>query len=248
MSEKWGAIGSSIWRSRRFRPLDDFCRSAYLYLHANDHRLSIGLYHLPVLFMADDMNRDPADCRAALDHLVEARLIDYDPETNLLRVRNWEYRNAPSGPKDAIGRITKNFDKSPEHLFTLAAFVAFAQNILHKAYGIAEAGDGWATTEIRAKMESMIEMRMERWAIQRPALLQAAFNLADVDPGDRVFASLWYRVSPTQSAPYRLGMATKDKEKDKEKEKEKEKDKTHRSTPEMDDIVHGLRQRAGRLG
>jgi hypothetical protein len=207
VSDPWGVISASIWRSKKFRPLNPIDRLIYLYAHTSPHRNQLGLYRLPIVFVADDLDLPPDQCRQSLDNLATAQLIDYDPDEALIRIRNWELKNAVSGPQEAIGRITSAFDESPDHVFTRAAFLVFACDILNRALGTAKGGDGWKKSDVRAKMEDMIFHRLiNQWQADEAQMI-AAFHLSGVNAADRVFDSLWHRVSDTQTIPYALGMA-----------------------------------------
>ena len=132
MADTFGVVVGSVWRSRSVRKLDRLAKLTYLYLHINPHRHSLGLYSLPIMFAADDMNESPQDVRDAITDITEQGLADYDTDESLLRVCNWELMNAPQGPQEAIGRVYK-FDKAPRNAFTYDAFLSFMREVLQRA-------------------------------------------------------------------------------------------------------------------
>lgn len=201
MADPFGVMGSTVWRSRRFRPLADPARTLYFYLHANPHRNAIGLYRLPLVWIADDIAREVDYCRDAMADLVSAGLADFDATEALVRVRNWEFKNAPQGPQEAVGRMLKGFDEAPRHDYTGAAFLCFARDVAHRARGTRKAGDGWKESDFRSRMEQMIADRLLALHRDDPHSLARAFMLAAVDPADVAFESLWHRVSDTGTIP-----------------------------------------------
>lgn len=241
MSDPWGAIGSEVWRSRKFRPLPDLARIAYIYVHACPHRTPIGLFRLPIPFIADDLDRGAEECRAAISQLAQVRLIEYDADEALIWIRNWEARNAPDGPLEAIGRMSRNYDKAPDHDLTVAAFLTFTKDIMDRASGLAKGGDGWKTSDARLKMEDMIFHRLTAFWRRDPLRVRRGFEIANVDPGDRVFESLWYRVSDTQSAPFGIPTRTIDTDTDKDMDMDMDHDRDRDR-----DTDRELNARAGR--
>jgi|GEM_PF-5300503 len=202
MADPWGAIGSEVWRAKRFRPLNDMARMAYFYVHTSPQRNAIGLFRLSIPVMADDMKRSVEECRDAITTLVDVKLIDYDEDEVLVRVRDWEKRNAPDGPQEAIGRMIAGYDKAPDNLLTETAFLCFAYHILHKAAGTAKGGDGWKVSEIRLKMEEMIFHRLKSSFKRDPNTLWSAFTASSVDPSDNLFDTLWASLNYTGPIPY----------------------------------------------
>ena len=205
MADPFGVIDGSIWRSRKFRPRSPIEKLVYLYLHASPHRNAIGLYRLPVIFAADDLDTAPDTVRQAMASLTECGLIDYDEDEPLVRIRNWELRNAPENPQTAINRIYKGYDKSPKHRFTFAAFLNFAVEINLRAER-----NQWKQSDSRIKMEELIFRRAEQWYQEFPHEFAAAFPIAGVPPEHRLFDRVWDRVSHTQPIPAQYPMAYKE--------------------------------------
>jgi len=217
MADPWGGISSTVYRSKKFRPLSDFDRTVYFYVHTCPHRNAVGLYRLPLLWMADDLDRPPEMCKAAIEKLSNVGLVDYDQDDALIRVRNWEKLNAADGPQEAIGRMLRHFDSAPDHLFTTAAFLTFTQHVLHRALGTAKGGDGWNRTDARTKMEDMIFHRLTAMYLREPKEFAEAMIHANLFGDDKVFESLWHRVSDTQSIPYDIPTRYTDTDLDKDK-------------------------------
>lgn len=201
MSEPWGIINGGLWRSRRFRPLPPEAKVLYVYLHTSQLRTAIGIYRLPLLIAADDTGLDPARVEGWMRQLCDAGLADFDPAESLVRVRKWELRNAPQGPQEAIGRMLQGFDRIATSPIVLAGFVTFAHEVLHRAAGTHKAGEGWKNSDVRAKMEDMIFHRLTQFQRLDPVILAAAFCIADIDPADTVFHTIWDRVSPERLDP-----------------------------------------------
>lgn len=191
MAETWGIIESRILRSRKFRPLTVNAKWLYCSLHFSPHRNATGVYTLPLVILADDLNMTPDETRVALAEVVGAGLVQYDYDESVVRVLNWERRNAPSGPQEAIGLMSKNFDTASVSPILIAAFMSFTHHILNVALGTSKGGDGWKITDIRSKMERMIFSRLEGFARHETAAFIEAVNLFDKSIFDEVFDRLW---------------------------------------------------------
>ena len=202
MADTFGVVAGSVWRSRSVRKLDRLAKLTYLYLHINPHRNSLGLYSLPIMFAADDMNESPQDVRDAITDITEQGLADYDTDESLLRVCNWELMNAPQGPQEAIGRVYK-FDKAPRHSFTYAAFLSFMREVLLRAER-----NQWKD-DFRAKLEELMFRRAEQWFMNYPSRFMRGFELAGIAPRDPIFDRLWESVSYKDNIPTEYPIETK---------------------------------------
>lgn len=203
MADTFGVVAGSVWRSR-MRKLDRLGKLTYLYLHINPHRNSLGLYSLPIMFAADDMDETPDDVKKAIGQIADLGLADYDFDESLVRVRNWELLNAPQGPQDAIGRVYK-FDKAPRHAFTFAAFLGCMREVMLRAKR-----NEWSDDKgIRTKMESLFYKRAEQWFMDYPDLFIRGFSLAGIAPQDSVFARSWEQVSYRDNIPSQYPIDTK---------------------------------------
>ena len=103
---QFGLIGSSIWRSRRFRSLStDTARLTYFYLHTSTHGNSAGCFVLPPELAALELRRDAADIREAIEELRDVELIRYDPDEELVQIIGFFRFNSPSSRKQLAGPL-----------------------------------------------------------------------------------------------------------------------------------------------
>jgi hypothetical protein len=103
MSRPFTKVVPTLWRSRRFRELPDNAKLLFVYLLTNGHQNSAGCYALPDGYACDDLVWEVADLVAARDVLIEADLIDYDPESGEILIRRWFKHNPPMNQKHYQG-------------------------------------------------------------------------------------------------------------------------------------------------
>ncbi len=68
----------SLWTNVYFLELDSETKVLYLYLLSGQHSTSEGLYHVPLLYMAADLQRTPDQLRQQIEILIENGFIKYD--------------------------------------------------------------------------------------------------------------------------------------------------------------------------
>lgn len=99
-------IGTSIWRSKRFRALtSDSARLTYLYLHTTSHGNSLGAFVIPPEMAALDRKRPADEIREDYLELQKVGLIAYDPEEELLLIHGFYKFNAVGSRKHLAGPI-----------------------------------------------------------------------------------------------------------------------------------------------
>ncbi|WP_417261665.1 hypothetical protein [Celeribacter sp.] len=230
----WGAVSSSLWRSKSFRPLSDSARNFYIYAHCSPHRNSIGVYQLPVMFMADDLGRDVEDVKSSIEACCHAGLIGYDQNEELLWVRNWELLNAPDSPQQVIGRVS-DFDLTPEpeHVFVRAAFLLFSSDFAQRALGRL-GGKAWKQGEHLMNATALVAERLATWVCDVD-VAPPIFALSGVSPRDRGIKSLLNlecdRVWEGHEIPNAYGNGIPYRSKDKDKDKDKDNGATPLPSP-----------------
>ncbi|MBN9347698.1 MAG: hypothetical protein J0I48_16125 [Devosia sp.] len=98
-------VSANVWRSARFKKLDDPARLFYLFLISNEHANSIGAYRLPDGYALDDLGSSwtAPKLTKARDALLEAELIAFDAEAQTYFVRRWFKHSPPQNESHAQG-------------------------------------------------------------------------------------------------------------------------------------------------
>ena len=91
MARRFGLIRTSVFASEKFRALETLlARHVYLYILANRHGNSLGLFKLSPAYIADDLEQDipggAEEAQAVLMDLVRVGLIEYDEREKLVRI------------------------------------------------------------------------------------------------------------------------------------------------------------------
>jgi len=87
---QYGTVPSDLWLGERlpgFRKLSSEAKLLALYLLSSPHANMLGLYKLPLAYMAGDIGLTNEAVRAALNELENAHLASYDDETEYMFVR-----------------------------------------------------------------------------------------------------------------------------------------------------------------
>jgi len=101
-------IRESFWTDEKVCRIPDKGKLAYLYLLTSPHRNILGLYRLPVAYMACDLCWEPREANEAIKCLEEAGLIVYDEKSAFVLVRGFLKHNRPENPnqiKAAMARL-----------------------------------------------------------------------------------------------------------------------------------------------
>lgn len=97
-------ISPALWQSKRFARLkSDNAKLLFMYLLTCTHQNSAGCYHLPDGYACSDLDWSQEKYSAALDFLVEAKLIQFDPECEDVMIERWFKHNPPMNPKHQKG-------------------------------------------------------------------------------------------------------------------------------------------------
>jgi DNA-binding transcriptional ArsR family regulator len=83
MGATYHPVFPALW-DRTMRQLGGPAKVVRLYVLTCSHRLSEGLYHLPVGIIQHDTGLEPQHVDQALRELADARLIDYDPDAEVV--------------------------------------------------------------------------------------------------------------------------------------------------------------------
>ena len=100
---KFGIVGSTLWRSDKFRLVGSDAKLTYVYLLTSIHGNSAGAFVLPPPLAAMDMRRDLDAVEKDYDDLARVGLIRYDSDDGLVQITNFFRFNAPSSRKHLAG-------------------------------------------------------------------------------------------------------------------------------------------------
>jgi hypothetical protein len=120
----YSKVSPAVWQSKRFNnlPTDDG-RYLYLYLLTNKHQTSAGAYHLPEGYACDDLRWSPERYREARGQIVNADLIHYDDEEDVILITRWFKHNPPMSESHLIG-IERQLERLPSELLCETALAA----------------------------------------------------------------------------------------------------------------------------
>ena len=97
-------VSNSLWNSDKFNKLgNDRAKLAYLYVLTCPHSNSAGCYTLKKGYLMADLDWDFEAIDPVLESLRSAGLIDYDHDTQTVRIVNWVTFNPPTNAKHALG-------------------------------------------------------------------------------------------------------------------------------------------------
>ncbi|TIO26934.1 hypothetical protein [Mesorhizobium sp.] len=96
-------VSPMVWRSPRFIKLPEEAKVGYLYLLTNAHVTSAGIYELPRGYACADLGWAEAGYDSVLKELLEAGLIDHDPNTEVILIERWFRHNPPTNDDHALG-------------------------------------------------------------------------------------------------------------------------------------------------
>ena len=103
---EFSKISPAVWHSSRFNSLpSDDGRYLYLYLLSSPHQTSAGACHLPEGYALADLNWLAERYRNALQELIKADLIEFDPEAEVVVVKRWFRHNPPMNEKHLRGIV-----------------------------------------------------------------------------------------------------------------------------------------------
>lgn len=99
-SRPYAQIECSLTNSKKLRGLSSHSgRWAYLCAHLSDYCTYSGLFRYPSVIWAHDAQIDPDSLSSVVSELVEAGLIEYDPDEEFVRIVGWHHkRSGPDNP------------------------------------------------------------------------------------------------------------------------------------------------------
>lgn len=101
---KFTLVLRSIWRSQRFGSLKGTDpRLLYFYFLTCRHQTSIGCFHLPDAYAADDLGWSIADYLEARAEVIRVGLIDFDASTFEVAIDRYIQNNPPANNSHATG-------------------------------------------------------------------------------------------------------------------------------------------------
>lgn len=113
MSRDFSKVSPKLWRSPRFRGLEDErAKLLYLYVLTCQHQTSAGCFKLPDAYVIADLGWATEHFAVARASLVEAGLLFHDPATEEYFVPRW-YRHNPgtnTNHKKGICRLISELD------------------------------------------------------------------------------------------------------------------------------------------
>lgn len=102
-AREFSKVSPAVWRSKRFLGLPDRGKIGYLYLLSNAHVTSAGVYELPPGYACSDLQWTADEYSEVLAELVQAGLIDHDPEFDVVMIERWFKHCPPSNDDHATG-------------------------------------------------------------------------------------------------------------------------------------------------
>lgn len=99
-------VSPAIWRPGRFLSLPTTeAKLLYLYYLTCEHNNSAGCYRLPDGYACSDLGWSVEDYARERQHLVDAELIDFDPECSVIYLERWFKHNPPMNSKHKTGTM-----------------------------------------------------------------------------------------------------------------------------------------------
>ena len=102
---RYAHLQTAIWQHRGLRAMPRHLREMYLYLVTSPHGNTAGLYALPLSYLAEDLQLQPAEAQDTLAALCETGRIQYDWQAGVVLIRDYLEHNAPNGSKQVGGVI-----------------------------------------------------------------------------------------------------------------------------------------------
>jgi hypothetical protein len=103
-------VSPQVWSSSTFRSLSGDERQLFLYFLTCEHQNSSGCFRIPDLYALSDLDWQLGVYLRSRDALVEAEMIQFDPETKEVMVSKWFRHNLPmnnSHRKSVLGSINR---------------------------------------------------------------------------------------------------------------------------------------------
>ncbi|PUU87754.1 hypothetical protein [Halanaerobium sp.] len=81
-------VQTNFWINNKVRSWDFKTRMIALYLLTNQHRISEGLYRLPLSYIAEDLQLKVKDIKKAIERLSRDQFIKYDRDNSMILIIN----------------------------------------------------------------------------------------------------------------------------------------------------------------
>ena len=102
---RYTTVESFIWHDEKFRALPEDARTVFLYLLTCPHGNMCGIFYLPDLYAASDLQWDVERYRKAIDTLCDTLLIAKDRD--IIWIKNYLKHNPIKGPKQITGAVNR---------------------------------------------------------------------------------------------------------------------------------------------
>ena len=102
---RYTTVESFIWHDEKFRALPEDARTVFLYLLTCPHGNMCGIFYLPDLYAASDLQWDVERYRKAIDTLCDTLLIAKDKD--IIWIKNYLKHNPIKGPKQITGAVNR---------------------------------------------------------------------------------------------------------------------------------------------
>ena len=102
---RYTTVESFIWHDEKFRSLPEDARTVFLYLLTCPHGNMCGIFYLPDLYAASDLQWDVERYRKAIDTLCDTLLIAKDKD--IIWIKNYLKHNPIKGPKQINGAVNR---------------------------------------------------------------------------------------------------------------------------------------------
>lgn len=103
MSNKFSMVSSSLWWSKRFRPLGTDAKLLYLYCLTGERQNSSGAFRAPEGHVLSDLDWSAEHYHSCRQALIDADLIAFDADEDTVYVKRWFKQCPPKNPKHAAG-------------------------------------------------------------------------------------------------------------------------------------------------
>ena len=102
---RYATVETFIWHDEKFRALPEDARTVFLYLLTCPHGNMCGIFYLPDLYAASDLQWDAERYRKAIDTLCDTLLVAKD--NDIIWIKNYLKHNSIKGPKQITGAVNR---------------------------------------------------------------------------------------------------------------------------------------------
>lgn len=123
-------VTRTIWRSKRFRALDDRTRLLMFYFISSPHQNSIGCFTLPVQYACADLSWPQEVYENARDTLAECGLIIVSEDGETIFIADWFDHCPPTNRNHAVG-LERQIEDIADEAVKDAAYTAYTEAVLN---------------------------------------------------------------------------------------------------------------------